>query len=142
MTGWGNTQLKVHLRRLEDMEYLLVHRGGRGQSFVYELLYDGQGTTGDAFLMGLIDTSKLESPSNTADNHECDANQSGVKRDKAVSGRGAVGAVSEGGRTAQSVTGTDVNGHAQEKTLKRTVTPIENAASHRTHPLAAAGGEG
>ncbi|HCU65784.1 MAG TPA: DNA primase, partial [Rheinheimera sp.] len=31
-SGWGNTQLKVHLHRLEEMEYLLVHRGGRGQS--------------------------------------------------------------------------------------------------------------
>ena len=39
-TGWGHTQLKVHLKRLEELEYLLVHRGGRGQSFVYELLYD------------------------------------------------------------------------------------------------------
>ncbi len=39
-TGWGHTQLKVHLKRLEELEYLLIHRGGRGQSFVYELLYD------------------------------------------------------------------------------------------------------
>ena len=39
-TGWGHTQLKVHLKRLEELEYLLVHRGGRGQSFVYELLYE------------------------------------------------------------------------------------------------------
>ncbi len=36
-TGWGDTQLKIHLHRLEEMEYLIVHRGGRGQSFVYEL---------------------------------------------------------------------------------------------------------
>jgi DNA primase len=33
-TGWGNTQLKAHLKRLEDMEYLLTYRGGRGQQFV------------------------------------------------------------------------------------------------------------
>ena len=26
-----------------SMEYVLVHRGGRGQSFVYELLWDGEG---------------------------------------------------------------------------------------------------
>ena len=39
-TGWGHTQLKVHLKRLEELEYLLIHRGGRGQSFVYELLYE------------------------------------------------------------------------------------------------------
>jgi hypothetical protein len=39
-TGWGYTQLQVHLRRLVEMEYLLVHRGGRGRSFAYELLYE------------------------------------------------------------------------------------------------------
>jgi hypothetical protein len=38
-TGWGYTQLQIHLRRLVEMEYLLVHRGSRGHSFVYELLY-------------------------------------------------------------------------------------------------------
>ena len=27
---------------------MLVHRGGRGQSFVYELLYEGQGKDGRA----------------------------------------------------------------------------------------------
>jgi len=42
-TGWGNTQLKTHLRRLEELEYLLVHHGGRGQSFVYELVFERQG---------------------------------------------------------------------------------------------------
>jgi DNA primase len=36
-THWGHTQLKIHLHRLEELEYLLVHQGGRGQSFVYEL---------------------------------------------------------------------------------------------------------
>jgi len=36
-TGWGHTQLKVHLHRLEELEYLIVHQGGRGQSFEYEL---------------------------------------------------------------------------------------------------------
>ncbi len=40
-TGWGHTQLKVHLHRLEDLEYLIVHSGGRGQSFVYELNWSG-----------------------------------------------------------------------------------------------------
>lgn len=38
-TEWGNTQVMVHLRRLQQMEYVLVHRGGRGLQFVYELLY-------------------------------------------------------------------------------------------------------
>jgi len=36
-TGWGHTQLKVHMQRLEELEYVLVHRGARGQSHVYAL---------------------------------------------------------------------------------------------------------
>jgi hypothetical protein len=58
-TGWGNTQLKVHLRRLEELEYLLIHRGGRGQSFVYELLHGLPAEPGTKFLAGLIDVDKL-----------------------------------------------------------------------------------
>jgi len=58
-TGWGNTQLKVHLRRLEELEYLLIHRGGRGQSFVYELLHGLPSEPGTKFLAGLIDVDKL-----------------------------------------------------------------------------------
>lgn len=29
-TGWNETQLRLHLDRLQQMEYLLAHRGGRG----------------------------------------------------------------------------------------------------------------
>jgi hypothetical protein len=35
-TGWGATQVRVHLDRLAEMEYLIVHHGGRGQMFLYE----------------------------------------------------------------------------------------------------------
>jgi len=51
--GWGNTQLKVHLARLVEFEYVLVHRGRQGQGYVYELAYDGQGKDGAPFLPGL-----------------------------------------------------------------------------------------
>jgi hypothetical protein len=57
--GWGNTQLKVHLKRLEELEYLLVHRGGRGQSFVYELLHEWRTDEGQRFMARLIDVDKL-----------------------------------------------------------------------------------
>jgi DNA primase len=40
-TRWGDTQLRVHLRRLEELEYLVVRRGGPGQTFVYQLRLDG-----------------------------------------------------------------------------------------------------
>ena len=60
--GWGDTQLKLHLERLEELEYLLVHRGGRGQSFVYELLYERRRNQGQPFLPGLIDVEELRRP--------------------------------------------------------------------------------
>ncbi len=59
-TSWGDTQLRVHLARLLDLEFLLVHRGSRGHSFVYELLYDGKGKDGAPFLVGLLDPEALK----------------------------------------------------------------------------------
>jgi len=58
--GIGDTQLRLHLDRLTALEYLLVHRGSRGQSFVYELLYDGAGQDGKPFVPGLIDVATLK----------------------------------------------------------------------------------
>ena len=43
----------------QQMEYVLAHRGERGQCFVYELLYDGQGQDGKPFLIGLLDVESL-----------------------------------------------------------------------------------
>ena len=65
-TGWNVTQTRVHLDRLVDLEYALVHRGQRGQSFVYELLYNGEGQEGHGFLMGLLDPEQLPSPTTAA----------------------------------------------------------------------------
>jgi DNA primase len=58
-TGWSDFQVRVHLDRLVTLEYVLVHRGSRGQGFVYELLYDGQGQEGESFVMGLVDVEGL-----------------------------------------------------------------------------------
>lgn len=58
--GWTDFQVKVHMRKLEALEYVLVHKGGRGQSFVYELLYNGEGQQGEAFVMGLLDIEQLK----------------------------------------------------------------------------------
>jgi DNA primase catalytic core len=59
-TGWGDTQLKIHLHRLEELEYLLIHRGGRGQSLVYELMFTRPSDGGKPVLGGLIDVDKLK----------------------------------------------------------------------------------
>lgn len=58
-TQWGDTQLRVHLRRLEELEYLLVHHGRRGQSFVYELVFERRDDSGKPVLPGLIEIEKL-----------------------------------------------------------------------------------
>ena len=87
-TGWGNTQLKTHLARLEDLEYLLVHHGGRGQSFVYELMFERSANDDKPVLPGLIDVEKLR----------YDGNRSGLNGDKSGSSRPQVGGVSGGGR--------------------------------------------
>jgi hypothetical protein len=57
--GWGDFQLRRHLRRLVELEYVLVHRTKRGNQREYELLYDGQGRDGEPFVLGLIDVAKL-----------------------------------------------------------------------------------
>jgi hypothetical protein len=57
--GWGDFQLRRHLRRLVELEYVLVHRTKRGNQREYELLYDGQGRDGEPFVLGLFDVAKL-----------------------------------------------------------------------------------
>jgi len=59
LTGWGNTQLGIHLARLVDMEYLFEHGGRRGQTSGYELAYGGEGDHGQSFLMGLLNCDAL-----------------------------------------------------------------------------------
>jgi len=60
-TGWSSFQVKKHLAKLAELEYVLIHRGTRGYSFTYELLYQGEGPDGKPFLQGLIDVDKLKS---------------------------------------------------------------------------------
>jgi DNA primase len=93
--GWGMTQLKVHLQRLEAMEYLLIHKGGRGQRIIYELLYNSEGTDGMPFLMGLIDVEALKQPA-AADHW------AGNDSSKSATSRPQVGGMSAAGRPFQS----------------------------------------
>ncbi|WP_369157520.1 CHC2 zinc finger domain-containing protein [Candidatus Thiodiazotropha sp. LNASS1] len=87
-TGWGLTQLKVHLQRLEALEYLLIRQGGRGRQRVYELLYNSEGKDGSSFLMGLVDTDQLKKSDQT--------------EVVLVSGRDQVGPKSAAGRSSRS----------------------------------------
>jgi DNA primase len=60
-TGLSDTQARLHLERLCAMEYLLTHRGQRGQSFEYELLHDQPPESDAVHLCGLIDITDLQS---------------------------------------------------------------------------------
>ena len=82
-THWSDSQLKTHLRRLEDLEYLIVHRGGRGQSFVYELFFEQPSDESQPTLPGL--------------EHGYDAKKSGLEGEKSGGGLGQVRGVSGGG---------------------------------------------
>lgn len=64
--GWGDTQLRLHLDRLVDLEYLLAHRGRQGQRYAYELLYQGEDAEGRARLLGLIDPAQLQAAAETS----------------------------------------------------------------------------
>ena len=88
-TRWGDTQLKIHLARLVELEYLLVHRGGRGQCFEYELLYDGQDEE-PRHLSGLIDVEAVR--------RAYDGERSGQPVRQSGSGRPAAGVQSGDGR--------------------------------------------
>jgi DNA primase len=99
-TKWGDTQLKIHLARLVELEYLLIHRGGRGQSFEYELLYDGD-TRGAAHVSGLIDIEALGNYG---------AERSGSCGPQSGQSRGLVGTVSAGSRLPDDASPLDENG--------------------------------
>jgi len=82
-TQWSDGQLKIHCKRLEDMEYLLVHRGGRGHSIEYELLYTGDIETDKAQMMGLLDVEQLKE-------QHYDEQKSGLKPQKTAPSQGQV----------------------------------------------------
>ena len=82
------------MKRLEELEYLLVHRGGRGQSFVYELLYEPPPDAGKRFLARLIDVERLR--------QQYDGNRSVSDGQLSGLGRPQVGVKSGPGRTREN----------------------------------------
>jgi len=56
--GWGVTQVRAHLERLRDLEYVAARFGRPGSTYQYELLVDPFGEPG-ADPVGLLDPEKL-----------------------------------------------------------------------------------
>lgn len=129
-TGWGNTQLKIHCKRLEEMEYLLIHRGGRGQSLEYELLFDGQNEQ-DRHLMGLIEAKQLATTLNY------DGQRSGLSKTKSAPSRGEVGGVSTL-KNGPNATADKANAEIEADEDENTSGAVKNTASYRSHSAKAA----
>ena len=90
---WGDTQLKLHLARLVEMEYLIAHRTRTG-GFDYELVYDVADAQGALRFPGLADIEALRSAHNSA----YDLVRSGQTPGRSVPGRGLVAPRAVGGR--------------------------------------------
>ena len=95
----GDTQLKLHLTRLVEQEYLIVHR--HGPLFRYELAFDGDAESGGRQLVGLIDVATLDTGT-TADRSGGNGERSGLEADRSGSGRPAVGPLSGDGRAVET----------------------------------------
>jgi DNA primase len=59
--GWGITQIRAHLERLRELEYIEPRYGRMGSAYQYELLTDCRETADKAHI-GLLDVEKLRVP--------------------------------------------------------------------------------
>jgi DNA primase catalytic core len=107
-TGWGDSQLKKHLARLEDLEYLALHRGAPGQSFVYALNFE-MDANGRPVLPGL---------SYGANRSRSEEGVSRFEGGVSLSGHGPDTGVSRGGDGAESPATTRAGGPFREKNGK------------------------
>ncbi len=107
--GWGDTQLKVHLARLVDLELVSAHRVEHG-SFVYELAWDGSaGRDGGRFMVGVTDPSQPPLPLGDQETSAYDRSRSGPEPVRSGGGRGPVGGWSAGGRTTPNTSEPNTN---------------------------------
>ena len=90
--GWSLTQVRVHLERLVELEYLAVRHGRLGSQFVYEVLFDLDAPEAVAHV-GLLDVAKLKGSGTTT--HDYTANLAGFAG--GVAGRN--GPLAGGGKT-------------------------------------------
>jgi DNA primase catalytic core len=111
-TGWGDTQLKIHLGRLVELEYVLASRDPEhlnGQ--LYELLFDGDPATNRPHLSGLIDVEALRRApgGNGTLPHAYEENRSGQNAGRSGVGRPLVGGQSGVGRDAENADSSSEN---------------------------------
>ena len=110
-TNWGDTQLKIHLGRLVELEYVLAQRDpAHLQGLVYELLFDGEAEGGRPHLSGLLDVEKLRADAAYDPNRSGQkADRSGLAGERSGSGRPPVGGWSGPGRGAENAESSSEN---------------------------------
>jgi DNA primase len=107
-TDWGDTQLRVHLARLVELEYLLAHRGRQGQSFSYELAWWGADASGPQ-LPGLVSADELDEGATAIPTSR------GPEADFAGGERGSSGGRAGGERTRETSASTHQNGSKSDR---------------------------
>ena len=134
-THWGDTQTRVHLERLVSMEYLIVHNGTRGKTFVYELVYQGEAKQNKPFVMGLIDVEQLKTKiANNNQNNTTTSSKRGKLPKLAVAKRGQNGAKAVGlrtGKIAENQDSTSDHKECIEKPEKCTAGAKNNHTSYQ-----------
>jgi hypothetical protein len=97
--GLGATQVKLHLHRLVDLEYVLVHRAPRGQGVSYELVYASSDRTPDALVFSGL--RSVETLSYDGQRSDVSVERSGQTTERSGAGRPSVGGRPVGGRRGE-----------------------------------------
>lgn len=137
VTGLSDTQARIHIERLTAMEYVLSHRGRRGQSFEYELLHDGQGA-GGTHLSGLIDIEALKTSPTTASSRGQTTQFAGASRPQ----HGPIAGESRSGVSSSKPQSARAGAESGNDASETRAAPVRGAPSYRNEPaipLAAAG---
>jgi DNA primase catalytic core len=121
--AWGDTQLKIHLARLVEFEYLAAHRGSQA-SLAYELVYDAPEGEEVLRFPGLADIEALK--------HAYDAARSGGNAERSAPGRPPVGARSGGGRGGENAATPREESDSADSSAKPAKTHIQG--SNGTEP--------
>ncbi|QJW92553.1 hypothetical protein [Frigoriglobus tundricola] len=113
-TGWGDTQLKIHLKRLTELEFVGVHRDRQTNRHAYELLFacDDAGRV----LPELLNVDELRRAE-----AGCEPSRSDSEAERMVASRGLVGSLSEvcrGGEIGATTDGVCNTGTPHEITSK------------------------
>jgi hypothetical protein len=128
--GLSDTQLRVHLDRLVQLEYMRQHSGQNGSLYSYSLLFDGDADTDGPQAMGLSDEAATETAPTSRSKA---ATLRGQTPDLAGTLRlpcGGLAGTSRSGESTKKASKTRLNGHASTSVAKNARTRPVPATEH------------